>query len=45
MPENEFIIKCKENMNDNKVNITKVAEYFGVSVQAATVRGNVLGLW
>ncbi len=45
MPEDEFISKCWENMSENKINITKVANYFKVSVQAATVRGNVLGLW
>lgn len=45
MPEDEFISKCWENMNENKINVTKVANYFKVSVQAATVRGNVLGLW
>lgn len=45
MPEEEFVLKCKEYMNCNIVNITKVAYYFNVSVQAATVRGNVLNLW
>lgn len=45
MPENDFIAKCKEFMVENKVNVTKVAEYFNVSNQAATVRGNVLKLW
>lgn len=45
MPEEEFIFKCDECTSNNKVNITKVADYFNVSVQAATVRGNVLKLW
>lgn len=45
MPENDFTLKCREFMMDNKVDITKVADYFNVSVQAATVRGNVLDLW
>lgn len=45
MPEDIFISKCREYMEENRVNITKVADYFRVSVQAATVRGNVLDLW
>lgn len=45
MPEEEFVFKCKEVLQDNKVNVTKIANYFNVSVQAATVRGNVLDLW
>lgn len=45
MPEEDFIFKCKECLNDNKVNVTEVADFFNVSVQAATVRGNVLDLW
>lgn len=40
MPESEFKIKC-ENANS----IEEVAEYFGVSVQAATIRANDLGGW
>lgn len=45
MPEDDFVLKCKEFMEKNKVNITRVADYFNVSVQAAKVRGNVLNLW
>lgn len=45
MPEDDFILKCKEFMEENRVNVTKVADYFNVSVQAAKVRGNVLNLW
>ena len=46
MPEADFIIQCEECKNENDmVNVTKVANYFNVSAQAATVRGSVLGLW
>lgn len=45
MPEDAFVLKCRDIRDENGINITKVAEYFNVSVQAATVRGNVLGLW
>lgn len=45
MPEEIFIVKSKEFMTKDKINVTKMAEYFNVSVQAATVRGNVLELW
>lgn len=40
MPENEFKLKC-ECANS----IEEVANYFGVSVQAATIRANNLGGW
>ena len=45
MPEEEFVEKCQEHLDENRINVTKVAKDFNVSVQAATVRGNVLGLW
>ena len=46
MPEEDFIMQCEECKNENDmVNVTKVANYFNVSAQAATVRGSVLGLW
>lgn len=45
MPEDEFVESCRRHVQGNRINITKVAEDFNVSVQAATVRGNVLGLW
>lgn len=46
MPETDFIIQCEECKNENgKVNLTKVANYFNVSVQAAIVRGSVIGVW
>ena len=45
MPEEEFIEKCLKYMDGNKVNVTKVAQDFNVSVQAAIVRGDVLELW
>ena len=32
-------------LEEDKVNVTSVAKFFNVSVQAATIRGNVLGLW
>lgn len=40
MPEKEFIEKCQEANS-----IEEVAQYFGVSVQAASVRANILGGW
>lgn len=45
MPEEKFVEKCREHLDGNRINVTKVAKDFNVSVQAATVRGNVLGLW
>ena len=45
MPEEDFLLVCRNNIESNKINIKKVAEYFNVSIQAATVRGSVLGLW
>lgn len=45
MPEEAFINECKEQIRGDRVNVTRVANYFNVPVQAATVRGNVLGLW
>ncbi len=46
MPEDDFIIQCDNYKNEeDKVNVTSVAKFFNVSVQAATIRGNVLGLW
>ena len=40
MPKNEFLKKCEEFQT-----IEEVAEYFGVSVVAASIRANVLGGW
>lgn len=40
MPEREFLAKC-ESANS----IEEVAAYFGVSVQAASIRANNLGGW
>lgn len=40
MPPKEFISKCEESNS-----IEEVAEYFGVSVAAASVRANKLGGW
>lgn len=46
MPEDEFIDCCYNHLIDDKnINITEVARNFNVSVQAARVRGIVLGLW
>lgn len=45
MPDDRFVEVCRKNLKGQKVNVTKVADAFNVSVQAATVRGNVLGLW
>lgn len=47
MPEEIFVEKCIENGKDNdgNVDVSKIAAFFNVSIQAATVRGRVLGLW
>ena len=45
MPEEAFVIKCRDIVVDNRVDVSQIAEFFNVSVQAATVRGNVIGLW
>ncbi len=47
MPQDLFTAECKASADahDGKVNIPEVAKKFGVSVSAATVRGNILSLW
>lgn len=45
MPEEDFLLVFRKNIQENKINIKKIAEYFNVSIQAATVRGSILGLW
>lgn len=40
MPEKEFLEECEQ-----AISIEEVAQYFGVSVQAATIRANNLGGW
>lgn len=47
MPKTEFLTECAKNQNPDTgtVNVTKLAGYFNVTVQAALVRGMVLGLW
>ena len=42
MPEREYKKVMDSNTNNNMVNIKKVADYFGVSVAAAKVRGQFL---
>lgn len=43
MPQREYIKIMNENINGNKVNTSKIAEYFNVSVEAASNRGKFLG--
>jgi Zn-dependent peptidase ImmA (M78 family) len=45
MPKKIFIEKVKENTTDNKCNVNILAEYFGVSVDAATNRGKWIGIF
>ncbi len=43
MPQNEYFKVMNENIIGNKVNTSKIAEYFNVSVEAASNRGKFLG--
>lgn len=43
MPEDTFVEVLKRNSNGNTVNMASVANYFGVSVEAAVTRGKWLG--
>lgn len=43
MPQSIYLKKMNENVNGNKVNTSKIAEYFHVSVEAASNRGKFLG--
>lgn len=51
MPGDEFIAFCQQELDDNpdptsrNIDINRVAQHFAVSAQAATVRGQILGLW
>jgi Zn-dependent peptidase ImmA (M78 family) len=44
MPQNEFSIKVREAATSGRVNMAPIAEYFGVSFDAAVTRGKWLGL-
>lgn len=43
MPKEDYFRKMNESMDGNKVNTSKIAEYFNVSVEAASNRGKFLG--
>lgn len=43
MPEKEYCQIMQQNMEGNWVNTSKIAEYFNVSVDAASNRGKFLG--
>lgn len=43
MPKNEYLKKMNEYIIEDKVNTSKIAEYFNVSVAAASNRGKFLG--
>lgn len=43
MPKQEYIKIMNENLKGNTVNTSKIAEYFHVSVEAASNRGKFLG--
>jgi Zn-dependent peptidase ImmA (M78 family) len=43
MPKEDFRKQVFENLHNNKIDIEKVAAYFDVSVQAASVRAKWLG--
>ena len=43
MPRDEYLKKMNEYTDGNKVNTSKIAEYFNVSVEAASNRGKFLG--
>lgn len=43
MPRDEYLKVMNENLVGNKVNTSKIAEYFNVSVEAASNRGKFLG--
>lgn len=43
MPKDEYLKIMNENVDGNKVNTFKIAEYFNVSVEAASNRGKFLG--
>jgi Zn-dependent peptidase ImmA (M78 family) len=45
MPDYEFKKIAKENLENGVYNVEEIAKYFGVSVEAATVRGKWLGLF
>lgn len=46
MPREEFFSICLVNLDsENNIYLDKVAKHFGVSQQAANVRGSVLGIW
>lgn len=45
MPKSEFVLKCKELSRGGSIKIQDIADYFHVSIRAATVRGAILGLW
>ena len=45
MPAHEFIKKAKDFSFNNKCDIAKLADYFGVSIEAALTRGRWLGIF
>lgn len=44
MPEELYREQVEKHTNDNRINIQAIAEYFNVSVSAATYRGKYLGM-
>lgn len=44
MPEEEYVKQLKKYTQGNTVTTSKIAEYFNVSVEAASIRGKWLGL-
>ena len=43
MPQEEYLKVMNDNLAGNKVDTSKIAEYFNVSVEAASNRGKFLG--
>lgn len=43
MPQKEYLKIMNKNISGNKVDTSKIAEYFNVSVEAASNRGKFLG--
>ncbi len=44
MPEDEYIRQIEKNQEDGRVIISKIADYFNVSADAASMRGKWLGI-
>ena len=45
MPKQEFIRTANDNLNNDLYNVQRLADHFGVSIDAATNRGKWLGLF